>query len=162
MSRLIARIAKTSIRVLRRIPNEPVYGTKTAKTVSRTTKVKMLIALVMDASISSEQTGRLHRQHHDHRRLNGENGERGKQCSTEIVGNTDEQSANRSTTETSHAADDDNSKSNRKNFEIQTGINSKEGAADHATNGGQGSAQREDKHRDAIGIDAQSHTHLSA
>src|SRR5262249_50257629 len=97
MSRLITRIEKAKARVVSRITNELVFGMMIAIAVKATTTIKTFMCwlFIRRCSFASEQSGRLHRQDQLHRRVEGEIGTFGKQRLEKIVGEPDDQRADR-------------------------------------------------------------------
>src|SRR5713101_8320497 len=103
MSRLITRIAKASARVASRITNELAFGTTIAMTASATTTSRTLIRALLIGSFPPEQPGRLHRQDQRHRRVQREVGNLREQRLAEIIGQADQQRADRCASQASHA-----------------------------------------------------------
>src|SRR5215813_6399677 len=95
MSRLITRIENASARVASRITNELVNGTTIASAAIAATTMEIFSRLVMRRSFASEQAGRLDREDQRHRGVQGEVGHFGKQRLAEVVGEPDQQRADR-------------------------------------------------------------------
>src|SRR5581483_10488224 len=120
MSRLITRIENASARVTSRMTNELVFGTTIASAARITATTRTLIGwLVISSSLAPEQAGRLDGKDQRHRRVQGEIGYLRKQRLAEVVGETHQQRADRGAAEAAHAADDDDGKRQRQDFEIQ-------------------------------------------
>src|SRR5579885_3302304 len=115
---------------------------------------------IVRASLPAEQTGRLDREDQDHRRVTREIRDFRKQRLAEIVGEADGERADGGAAEAAHAADDDDGKGQRQHLEIEAGIDAEKGAADDAAERGEEGAEREDEHRDAVGVDADAARHL--
>src|SRR5918996_622371 len=94
MSRLMARMAKTSARVTSRITNPLVWGTTTARAAAAAITSRTLTRRVMALpSRPSEQAGRLHGQDQDHRSIELEVGDLRKESLPEVVGQPDDHAA---------------------------------------------------------------------
>src|SRR5215471_20220361 len=106
MSRLITRMENASARVASRITNELVNGTAIASAAMAAITTEIFSRLVIGRSLPSEQAGRLDRQDQGHRGVQREIGHFGKQRLAEIVGEPDQEGADRGAAETAHAADD--------------------------------------------------------
>src|SRR5580704_10629843 len=119
-SRLITRMEKASARVANKIMNDVVCG-MTSATAARPTITIRIFTRSRAMSCPSEQPGRLHRQEQGHRRIEREVGDFGKQRPAEIVGEPDDQRADRGAAEAAHAADDHHGTGDRQHFEVETG-----------------------------------------
>src|SRR5215471_5255452 len=134
MSRLITRIEKANARVVSRITNELVFGMMIAIAAKATTTIKTLMCwlFIRRGSFTSEQPGRLDRENQRHRRVESEIGNLREQRLAEIVGESDDQRADRRAAQASHPADDHDRERDRQHLEVQAGIDAEKGAADHA------------------------------
>src|SRR6186997_501970 len=108
MSRLITRMENASARVTSRMTNEPVCGTtrRTAASATITIRIFQLWLRIAGRSLSSEQAGRLDREDQRHWGVQREVGNLRKQRLAEVVGEPDDQRADRGAAEAAHAADD--------------------------------------------------------
>ena len=158
---LMAKIAKHIARVVNSTTNEPVCGTIKAIATSSSATIRIFMFWVIGRrSVAAEQAGRLDRQDENHRSIEREVGDFRKQRLAEIVGEADQERADRGAAKRAHAADDDDRKGQRQHFEIEAGVDAEEGAAGHAAERGEEGAEREDEHRDAVGVDADAARHL--
>src|SRR5690242_20040534 len=116
--------------------NEPVLGTTIAIAAIATTTATILnVWLFIAFSISSKQPGGLDGEDQRHRRVQREVGNFGEQGLAEIVGEADQQRADRSAAEAAHAADDHHGERDRQHLEVETDIDAKKGAADNTAEG---------------------------
>src|SRR5262249_28751081 len=108
MSTLITRIENANARVVSRITNELVLGTMIAIAAKATTTIETLMCWLVTGrrSFTSEQSGGFHRQNQRHRRVEGEIGNLREQRLPKIVGESDDQRADRRAAQASHPADD--------------------------------------------------------
>src|SRR4249919_4063992 len=134
MSRLITKMENASARVTSRMMNELVFGTTTATAASATMTIRIFQVwlLIGCRSLPPEQTGRLDREDQRHRRIQGEVGNLREQRLAEVVGQPNDQRADRGAAQAAHAADDHHGKRDRQHLEIEAGIDAEEGAADDA------------------------------
>src|SRR5262249_59935282 len=135
MSRLITRMENASARVASRITNELVNGTTIASAAMAAITMAIFSRLVIARSLPPEQTGRLDREDQRHRGVEGEIGHFGKQRLAEIVGESNQQRADRGAAEAAHAADDHHREGERQHLEVEPRIDAEERAADHAAHG---------------------------
>src|SRR5665213_2728662 len=157
----MARMAKHIARVVSRTTNEEEYGTTTAIGSNTAMTMRIFTFWVMRVrSLAAEQTGRLDRKDQDHRRIKREVGDFREQRLAEIVGEADRQRADGGAAQAAHAADDDDRERERQHFEVEAGINTEEGAAADAADGGQKCTKRENEHRDAVSVDTDAARHL--
>src|SRR5262245_62493723 len=108
MSTRMTRMAKASARVHRKITNELVLGTMIASAASTmaTSRILNWAPFNMFRSFSSEQAGRLDRKDQCHGGVEREVGNLREQRLAEIIGETDQQCADRGAAEAAHSADD--------------------------------------------------------
>src|SRR5208283_3066879 len=149
MSRLIASIPNANARVASRTTNELACGMVNASTTSAAATIRTLTCWLTIGcrSLSSEQAGGFNRQDENHRGVEREVGHLREQRPAEIVGEADEQRADRGAAEAAHAADDHDREGQRQHFEIKAGVNSEKGAAGHAAERGEEGAERENEHQ---------------
>src|ERR1700704_643123 len=104
MSRLITRIENASARVTSRMMNELVFGTTitTAASAAMTITIFQAWVLIGRRSLPPEQPGRLDRENQRHRRVQREVGNLRKQRLAEVVGQSDDQRADRRAAEAAH------------------------------------------------------------
>src|SRR5215467_1045786 len=146
MSRLITRMENASARVASRITNELVNGTAMASAAMAAMTLAILSRLVIARSLPSEQAGRLDREDQRHRGVQGEIRHLGKQRLAEIVGEPDQQRADRGAAQAAHAADDHHREGERQDLEVEPRIDAEKAAADHAADRRERRAEREDEH----------------
>src|SRR5262249_25174780 len=120
MSRLITRIEKAKARVVSRITNELVFGMMIAIAVKATTTIKTFMCwlFIRRRLLAPKRPGRLHRQNQRHGRVEGEIGTFRKQRLAEIVGESDDQRADRRPTQAPHPADDHDGERDRQHLEV--------------------------------------------
>src|SRR5450755_2796221 len=123
MSRLIARIPNANARVASRTTKELACGTMNASTTSAAATIRILLCWLTIGRrlLTSEQAGWLHRQDQNHRRVEREVGNLREQRLAEIIGEADEQRADRGAAQASHPADNDHREGQRQHFEIKAG-----------------------------------------
>src|SRR5262245_62809313 len=123
MSRLITRIEKANARVVSRLTNALVFGTMIALAANAATTIKTFMCwlFIRRCSFTSEQSGRLHRQDQRHRRVKGEIGHLREQRLAEIVGESDDQRADRRPAQASHPADGHDREWRRPPLAVQAG-----------------------------------------
>src|SRR4051794_20392179 len=128
-----------SARVTSRMMKEPVFGTiiTTAASAATTSRIFQVWLRIGRGSLSSEQTGWLDRQDQRHWRVQREVGNLREQRLAEIVGEANDQRADRGAAQASHAADDHHGECDRQHLEIEPRVDAEEGAADDAAQRGE-------------------------